>query len=647
MVFYELLWSIQRKMVEKHGESSELATGSNNFEDFFPDSVRPYMSAFAKTADCYREIAAFLDSVDSSSFNGSPAELYLTAFGEGVQEIVDEFVSCLCDVEVLILEDEDFSPISIGVLIEPVADSLEGVLDGIKEIRKKRISGCPIIDLCYKYAMCGPPNTARAYQIIIRHCMYPFFKQTKMWMFRSELFDPHLEFFIEKSQCANDLTGTRSTVSNTTANFSKRKEMLSTKYSISLAKLPEFLPYSIAAKILFIGETLLLCQKDSTESDSDVTDKILEQCGLNENQLMVKMEEIEKSEHFSLYAFDTMVTDIWNCVDKFARKLAEAVGGLRNRLVDMRDIYLLGRGELFQEFLVRANHLLTKEKPSSMVFRSLKVQFKNSFYYVYRSENLDLLESINFTVPRTMKSNSKMLDLLQIDMKIRWPLDSLFTPFVMDNYNKLFKFLLRLKRAQMDILEVWTITNVRNELELQCEALALRNNLVSLVGNLQNYCFFDVIAKEMNHLMQTVDNTETFFAIQSALGKFQENILHQLFIFDFGEDLTNVTQGSDTSRLQSNAGTVKGSNRVYDCINTLFSICHKYSLLVKDGELTASQDQIRLLSKQLNDSIGSLVKLVKAIDNSYSNSYLQNLMLSLDYNGFFSRKESEVTSAQL
>lgn len=77
-----------------------------------------------------------------------------------------------------------------------------------------------------------------------------------------------------------------------------------------------------------------------------------------------------------------------------------------------------------------------------------KIHVKEDFYQRFRLE---------FRKP----TEGKLLDLggewsnVTVKYDIPWPLQLLFTPGVLTSYNKIFQFLLRLKKIQVKLVNCW------------------------------------------------------------------------------------------------------------------------------------------------------------------------------------------------
>lgn len=147
----------------------------------------------------------------------------------------------------------------------------------------------------------------------------------------------------------------------------------------------------------------------------------------------------------------------------------------------LRDYYALGRGELFQQFIVSAEEHL-KHIPNRYVVIKLNSIFHETAKKIY-SENDKTYRRFELLFPKDDDEKSKSLHILilrqksrkiqtkknynfilgsdwpQIEMnfEIKWPLHIIFHPGAMALYNKLFGFLLRVKKSQIDLQRLWLI----------------------------------------------------------------------------------------------------------------------------------------------------------------------------------------------
>lgn len=146
---------------------------------------------------------------------------------------------------------------------------------------------------------------------------------------------------------------------------------------------------------------------------------------------------------------------------------------LLDHLQLIRDYYALGRGELFQHFIITAQDHLKNTSSDNYVhtLNSIFIETTRKMYgendksfskfeisYCSTSSN-----SCKFTycwnfykitvLPKFLAS--KTWTNIELDFDVEWPLHIIFHPNAMNLYNKLFSFLLRLKKTQIDLDKLW------------------------------------------------------------------------------------------------------------------------------------------------------------------------------------------------
>merc|ERR1712080_94939 len=133
--------------------------------------------------------------------------------------------------------------------------------------------------------------------------------------------------------------------------------------------------------------------------------------------------------------------------------------------------------------------------------------------------------------PTVIKTN---WDYLKIAYTPPWPLHLLFTPPVMEKYSSLFTFLLRVRRAQIELQNVWALQMSANRSAKEDEGPSatwgLRRQMAFFVDNLQYYLQVDVLETQFTFLLEKIKKTQNFQAIHTALDHFLIEMLKQTFI---------------------------------------------------------------------------------------------------------------------
>ncbi|KAF6211836.1 hypothetical protein GE061_012352 [Apolygus lucorum] len=690
----KILWALQQHVA---GNSS--CNDERMEVDVFSDSVKIYKQQFSELIQHLEHVHNFIETVETStsktkSSDDPPSDktsgLYKQAFCSGIKEVLSNFSPLFIEIEDLILSDEHFSVISMATKVHPLAQVVRALKEAVVELESKEIVGCQVLDVCKHYCQSSMPSVESAFKIVYKTCLKPFFLQTNFWLLRAELYDPFNEYFISASE-SDVAYDSGSIAASSVSSLDALDYSKAGCYKIVLEKLPFFIPYSIAKKVLFVGESLIMCQQDparKVELLEDRREKILESCGLGPFDVLNKMQQLEDCEMLNVDSFDSVISDIFNGVNRYARQLAEEVADVRGQLVLMRDLYLLGRGELFQEFILRAKSYLNRPAQKAKV-RCLKTFFADAFYYVYLTDDSEILDAVSFTFPvkDVIPHGASILDCLNLEVKIKWPLDTIFSPDVMSCFRKLFRFLLKLKKAQITLSNVWLEMNCTNDHfngSVLHKMTFLRNKLSAFVGNLQSYCFTDVIEDEMQELLRIVDNSNTYTAIQYAVGVFQSNVLEKLFLnlganedylplgydtLDCTDVTVNTTQNSKGSRADKSkqrtmrdlksksyalpersireqktrslvfsekAVLLKGTQEdlnleMQKIFAEIFSSCLNLGKCA--AHLKSVQDsQLGEIEMKTNAAIETLYLLSKTYDD---NGHLPAFLFRLDFNGFF------------
>jgi gamma-tubulin complex component 4 len=86
---------------------------------------------------------------------------------------------------------------------------------------------------------------------------------------------------------------------------------------------------------------------------------------------------------------------------------------------------------------------------------------------------------------------------LSLDYNIEWPLHLLLNQDTIERYNQLFRFLLPIKRVQLELHTAWqqkvkTMKNMSDN-ELFRQAMQLRQHMQFLIDNIYSYLQVDVL----------------------------------------------------------------------------------------------------------------------------------------------------------
>lgn len=311
-------------------------------------------------------------------------------------------------------------------------------------------------------------------------------------------------------------------------------------YEINYEMLPCYFPRSWAEKVLFIGQTVLMFNSDPRDlvrdftSDSDLLEISEKQSiwGEHEQIFFQKFHELQMMDKLTVIKFEQIIDDIKNCVTEHLSEIAITEADLSKQLKLIKDFYLLGRGELFYEF-VKASKPLYSTIITENTLRDINRTFQVAAASVNIHEDAELfsfdiakeeIDSFNY-------DTSSFFNYIVLHYKVKWPLHLLFSPKVLEKYNELFRFLIKIKKSQHDLQLVWS-HHREEKVQRNSELLQFRNKLMFLIDNLQYYLQVDVLESQFSILMEKVNQTRDFEVIQRAHGCFQANVLGLCFLLE-------------------------------------------------------------------------------------------------------------------
>lgn len=248
-------------------------------------------------------------------------------------------------------------------------------------------------------------------------------------------------------------------------------------------------------------------------------------------------------------------------VEVMRAEIAEALGevllresGLVSHLAAMRDFYLLGKGDLYATFLDEARDLLALPPKPGSATRELSTHFtqamaiaypdegesQSSFRLVYASaltrsgrETTTSATPSSAFMPRAHIPEYDAWDGIGLECAIEWPMGIFLTKDTIDRYKTMFKYALRLRRAQFDLQDAW----IRLRRSGLSQTLRLRHAMNQLIENWRTYIHVDVIETEYKKMVETIGETTDFNACALAHRQYLASVVAHSFI-DVGSIMT-------------------------------------------------------------------------------------------------------------
>lgn len=396
------------------------------------------------------------------------------------------------------------------------------------------------------------------------------------------IFDPYKELFIEAQYAKNT------------------NEFI--QFSILPSLMPSFIPLSTACKITRIGDAIKSLQHSHDQSSLiNYKDISTELYGQKKDQLFSDLLNLESVPMFTKNEFDSVIDAFYNVVDDYMLKASFNNDSFKHHMKLVRDFYLLGNGEFYKHFLNKMCSLSLKSLHS---LRTIKMEFSSTAQEVkihksmYKVFSFSSLEN---------DSNDTTWTNLKITIETKWPLQFIFTSSVQKNYSKLFTFLSRIKKVQINLHGIW----INKESKSSGHFDQLKTKLAFLIDTLYSYLQLDVIEDEYFLFSEKLSAARDFQTIKHIHDIFQTNIMRDSFLF---------------------------MEEVYMAFNRILDLCENYCQHVTD--ITADLNpQYKLCVNELNllftHKPNQLTRLLNTIQGIHVTPKPNQFIIRLNYNDWF------------
>ncbi|XP_052130698.1 gamma-tubulin complex component 4 isoform X2 [Frankliniella occidentalis] len=558
--------------------------------------------------------------------------LYLQAFFIGIDEALAPYRSEIVDLESRLLADPQCSLQFVLTRVSPYSVVFSTLNALIREVAAQKLHGCQLLQLLYQNLLAAVEEVQVTLEKLLHQCHSVFFKQLSSWVLHGVLKDSFHEFFIQPVE-----------KTNTQSSYCSYLE-----YKICPELLPSYIPYSLGNKVLFIGQSIVMLSNDPRDQNTDTTcsasilgrnnvnNALWNECGHRYNERLGKLNQ---SFLLDIGLFDETIEIIRSFITEKLWELAVEQAQLPMQLRLIKDMFLLGRGELFLEFIKEAGGILDRT-PSSTFKRDINQAFHSAAHKILLSSEEAKIEKFYFSAIDKNPSGSADVDngwtALVLKYHVSWPLHLVFTPDVLDSYNQLFGFLLRVKKTQRQLHHLWTFQMIKKSQRWQDSRIwKVRTWLMFIVDHLQYYLQVDVLESQWNILENALEATRDFEALRHAHMNFLASTLSQTFL------LLGSSQNEPTTTSYQKPDSLK-NNPVHNSLSILLKLCERFcSCVASWGEMDMTidqEDELTLLCRELDHLVSFLLQLLSSLRDQPCGTHLAQLLLRLDFNRWFSRQ---------
>ncbi|KAH9499205.1 Gamma-tubulin complex component 4 [Bulinus truncatus] len=576
--------------------------------------------------------------------------LYLKHLCQGLDNVLQDYRDALLEIEEKVLYDAYLPVSNISCKLQKFGLLFPALASTIDQIITHQAHGCYILDILYKNSLLGMPVVRNALNRILHDCHGLFFQQLTVWMLHGMTSDPHCEFFIQKNLGTQDalivhteqeedlgimgLTGSQLQKIQMNSEVKENEQCSSEtgRFCISADLLPSYIPLRVANKILFVGESVQMFERDKIKMKSTY------QAGTvmsnREDEFASDLQELTKLPEFNSIRFESVIDKIRAHAAEYLWILVVEKANLTSELRTVKDFFLLGRGELYLAFIDQAQHLL--RTPAAL---TTELDVNRAFQHAARNVLIDndaLLQRFHLTVPTALKDKKKPesnipqtevstgWSVLGMSYSVQWPLHIFFTPAVLEKYNRIFRFLLAVCRTQQDLQFCWSLQMNSKAAFVSPAASAtwqLRTHMAFLIDNLQYYLQVDVIESQYKILLDKINSTKDFEAVKLAHENFLSSLLTQSFVH---------------------------MKTVFSCLQEILDLCLQFCrLLIAFENPVSDKDLQHLQTIKLNFQRNSslLFKILSGVRSQSARPHLAQLLLRLDFNKFYTNAGGQLGSS--
>uniref|UniRef100_H2YWD4 Gamma-tubulin complex component n=1 Tax=Ciona savignyi TaxID=51511 RepID=H2YWD4_CIOSA len=550
---------------------------------------------------------------------------YLKAFCLGLQHVLTPYRKCLLRIEKEILKDVHLSLLYIQHETGHFHFLFDSLYDVINTIKSRKAHGCQILEVLSRASVCGNEYVRESVLAIMKNCHVVMYNQLSSWLLHGLLIDRNNEFFIEATDVPSSNTDDteEDLVEKSTV---EQKD----KFQLRLAYLPSYIAPRVAGVICFVGTSLHLFESDGKDHTfgANSTKRVSILQG-KDAEFVADLNALKQAKEFINQDFEICIDKIRSVVARELWELCVDHAQLVSNLYMLKDFYLLGRGELFLVFLDEVTPIL-KNPPSRVTQHDVQQAFVRSAAKVQMEEEKPFdLFSLSITHKQDKSSSFVNVNTvntgwscLGMEYKVTWPLHTIFKPSVLEKYNHLFKFLLRVKRTQSALQRIWPLQMEKrqrrdNSTDDKMMQWKCRRDMQYFVDNLQYYLQADVLESHFTRLLEKIKNTSEkqrdFEAITTAHDNFLNALLAQCFVL---------------------------SNTVCSNLIEILDICQQFCDLMFTSTLLQSKEHIPIQVEKLwtlfSNKTLIFFQVLTRVCTHQSNPHVAQLTLRLDYNRYFS-----------
>lgn len=461
-------------------------------------------------------------------------------------------------------------------------------------------------------------------------------------------------------------------------------------FHIYLDMLPEYIHMPVAESILFAGKAVrvlrnpsatfrlkdtihqpsfrlsqrgqgfvgsVASQKELLKGTILIAEELLPQSEANKIEAM--LQELKGSSEFHKRLFESAVSSIRTIAANHLWQLVVIRADLNGHLKALKDYFLLAKGDFFQCFLEESRQLMRLPPRQSTAEADLMVPFQLAALKTIGDEDKYFSRvslrmpsfGINVSTSQTEIAKKKInldgslgvlshgitssempldgWDAIALEYSVEWPLQLFFTQEVLSKYCKVFQYLIRLKRTQMELEKSWAAVMHQDHTDFANQRKDRKNSSVSqqrrqrsrpmwrvrehmtfLIRNLQFYIQVDVIESQWNVLQAHVQNSHDFTELVGFHQEYLSALISQTFL-----DIGSVSR----------------------ILDSIMKLCLQFCWNIENYDSNPNVTELELITEEFNKKSNSLYTILRSsrLAGSQRAPFLRQFLMRLNFNSFF------------
>ncbi|URE26794.1 Spc97 / Spc98 family [Musa troglodytarum] len=220
-------------------------------------------------------------------------------------------------------------------------------------------------------------------------------------------------------------------------------------------------------------------------------------------------------------------------------------------------------------------------------------------------------------------------DGVALEYSVDWPLQLFFTQEVISKYRKVFQYLIRLKRTQMELEKSWAAVMHQDHIDFANNRRDCKNNSIPqhrrrrslpmwrvrehmtfLIRNLQFYIQVDVIESQWNVLQAHLQDSRDFTELVGFHQEYLAALISQSFL-----DIGSVSR----------------------ILDSIMKLCLQFCWIIEQYESNPNISKLEHITEEFNKKSNSLYTILRSsrLAGSQRAPFLRQFLMRLNFNSFF------------